>query len=492
MFRLEAKRVPGWPKLAWTARLQAGTDTVRLLHGPMVEVADDWAAEAVWAGDFPAGDFDRTEHVYGSGVRCRGDKLVFVGSGTGMDFLWWCRRGAVYHVANSLPILLACADLSLRDDYRLYREDIATVESVGMEDYVRSIPVVGGTVSRVGYADLRWDGRALTECAKPETAPPFPDFEAYRAFLVGTARALGANASDPRRTWPAAPLVSISSGYDSPAAAIVAREAGCSQAVTIRGSRSLWRGSDSGKPIADRLGMACREYKLRGSAFRDELAFWAATGRVAGFNFSLFDYPEPLCLFFTATYGDKVWDRLPHDLSVHLGDMDTLLGEFRIRKGMFHTCVPWWGLGRAQEVNRLGGTEEMRPWALGTEYDRPVARRLVEEAGVPRRAFGVRKRNTATNTQFLWPYSPEAQESFRRYLRERGAYAPGKWEVAIMRPFSTACSLLYQNTAKRLGVGKWYRPWRRYEARNLLFQWANHELRDEYLEALEAFDRPSS
>ncbi len=484
--QLVSELVPGWPKLAWLAELAPGRPAVRVYRGPRVEVADDWIAEAVWAGDFPEGDFDRTELVFGTGVRCRKREVVFVGSGTGMDFLWWNSRDGECRVSNSLPILLAGAGLSLCDDYAGYRDDIGTIESLGIREYVRSIPVVGGTVSRAGYADLRWDGRALAEVTKPVTAPPIGSFEAYHTFLIDTARALGVNASDPLRRERVVPLASISSGYDSPAAAVIAREAGCTRAVTIRGSRSLWRGSDSGKRVAERLGLACREYDLSPAGFRDEVAFWAATGRPAGLNFSVFDYPDPLCLFFTATSGDRIWDRPRHDMSVLAGDMDTLLGEFRIRKGMFHCCVPWWGAARAQEINRLGGTEEMRPWALGTGYDRPIARRILEEAGVPRRAFGMRKRSTATNRRFLWPFGPQAQESLRRYLRQRRVPVPSKPEVAIVRPLSAASYLLFANLGYRLGIRTWYRPWLRYRSRDLLFQWANHELKREYETAMES------
>ena len=34
----------------------------------------------------------------------------------------------------------------------------------------------------------------------------------------------------------------------------------------------------------------------------------------------------------------------------------------------------------------------MRPWVLGNKYDKPIARRLVEEAGVERTLFGTKKR----------------------------------------------------------------------------------------------------
>jgi hypothetical protein len=46
-------------------------------------------------------------------------------------------------------------------------------------------------------------------------------------------------------------------------------------------------------------------------------------------------------------------------------------------------------------VIRISGMEEMLPFSLGTVYDRPICRRIVEEAGIPRSWFGSWKNATA-------------------------------------------------------------------------------------------------
>jgi hypothetical protein len=38
---------------------------------------------------------------------------------------------------------------------------------------------------------------------------------------------------------------------------------------------------------------------------------------------------------------------------------------------------------------------EMAPWSIGGEYDRPIPRRIVEEAGVERDSFGQSKKAVA-------------------------------------------------------------------------------------------------
>ena len=159
--RLEPAVVPAWPALAWAARFAQGSQTVTVQHGPMVEVAQDWIAEAVWDGDFGRGDFDLTNLVYGTGVRVRGDGVSVIGSGTGVDRLWFCQEGQFWYASNSLPCLMAVAGFELLDDYLGYADDLVTVDSKGIFSYTRTIPARPSAISVAYYQDLLWDGRSL-------------------------------------------------------------------------------------------------------------------------------------------------------------------------------------------------------------------------------------------------------------------------------------------------------------------------------------------
>jgi hypothetical protein len=50
-----------WPALAWIARCEVSSPVITVRHGPQVETMEDWLCEAVWDGEFEAGDFDRTD-----------------------------------------------------------------------------------------------------------------------------------------------------------------------------------------------------------------------------------------------------------------------------------------------------------------------------------------------------------------------------------------------------------------------------------------------
>jgi hypothetical protein len=56
----------------------------------------------------------------------------------------------------------------------------------------------------------------------------------------------------------------------------------------------------------------------------------------------------------------------------------------------------------------------MRPWSIGGTYDRPIARRLGEEAGVPRDAFGQTK--FATVVEVMPPYLPHGDGLKREFF----------------------------------------------------------------------------
>lgn len=472
--RLLPNAVSGWPRLAWCAQASSGEPVVVLHHGALVEVRDGWGVEGVWDRPFAEGDFDRTSLFFGSGVRCRGDDVQFVSSGSLSDRLWFYEEDGELWVSNSLPVLLASAELSLRDDFPFYARDTANAVERFRSPSPAFVPTSRQDLGLIYYHNLRFDGRRLRAVAKPVDAPPFTRFEAYRAFLSRAARRIGRNAADGARAQPIVPLTTISSGYDSPAASVIAREAGCSKAVTIRAARSVVPRPDSGLAIADHLGIECSVHDRHGREHPWELAFWAAVGSLQDSNLAVFAYPEPLCLLFTGVFGGRIWNTEGPDY--HLGADTNGLGfcEFRLIQGVIHCPVPFWGWMRAAELFELGISDEMEPWRTWNGYDRPIPRRMVEEAGAPRDAFAVRKSATSFSESFLWPYAPELSRDYADYVRaRRGARPP----VPLLRLANWLDQNLLLPIEKRL-----HQPIpilsRLRGSSGLTFQWSNHRLRD--------------
>ena len=483
--KLTYRKIPKWPKLAWVAVFANGSNNIDIYHGPMVETRDDWCAEAVWAGEFADGDFDRTDLVFGSGVRCRSNQVLFVSSGSILDRLCYCQIDGVWHVSNSLPALLAVTDISLCEDYD-YFKDFFTICS-GLKHYQRTLPAEPAGLNLVYFNNLMYDGKSLIEVEKPNAAPRLTGFHDYHAFLVAAAERLASNMDAKARINRIIPLSSISSGYDSAVVAVISKYAGCDRAVTIRNSNSLWRGSDSGEVIARYLNLSCESYNRTATYYPFEESIWAVVGRPGVLNWTLFEYPEPLCVFFTGCHGDKVWE-LSRDelqdpfvipsLSFHG------IGEFRLLKGIFHCPVPYWGMRNVQEIRKISFFQKMEPWTIHNNYDRPIARRIIEKAGVPRGTFALRKKNISHEASFLWPYSSDARVSFERYLRKRGLYVPPPWLLWLIRHAARIDNLFYLNITQKLGMKRSRRPWDGISNPSLLFHWANSELKKVYEDGL--------
>jgi hypothetical protein len=223
---------------------------------------------------------------------------------------------------------------------------------------------------------------------------------------------LYSNANSPLRQVHYEPLATVSRGYDSPACAILAREIGCTEAVTfVKGRQEhAWAVSDNddkGTAIAALLNLDVSEYSredyLYAAGFPE--AEFLATGN-GGDDIVMSVIGERLYgkLFFTGFRGDTVWD-----LSVKVTEESQYfktkdpsgasLGEFRLRIGFIHVPVPALTFTRHADLYQIGMSDEMRPWRLGNNYDRPIPRRLIESKGVVREMFGQEKRAI---TQPFW------------------------------------------------------------------------------------------
>jgi hypothetical protein len=68
------------------------------------------------------------------------------------------------------------------------------------------------------------------------------------------------------------------------------------------------------------------------------------------------------------------------------------LQEFRLRVGFVHLPPAFYGWRHHHDLIKISRSPELSRWSLGTSYDRPIPRRLVEQGGVPRELLGMKKR----------------------------------------------------------------------------------------------------
>lgn len=478
--RMSCLLVPGWKKLAWVAVSIKGSGTLTVHHGPLVEVQPDWCFEGVWGGSFDAGDFDRTDVVAGSGVRQRGDRVIFVSPGNTVDRLWHVDHRGTLYVSNSLPALLATAELDLVPEYD-YARDLATVTQ-GLHKYVRAFPLSeGATLQLTYFENLSYDGQTIERLPKPNATPELSCFDDYWTYMQATSASIGGNCAASQRQHRIASVVSISRGYDSPTVAVLAKLAGCQQAVTIVTSNSPTRRSDSGAEIAALLDLPCREYTRKLKHDSAEIDIRAGMGLPDDMNMTMFEHDAPLTLLFTGFHGDKVWDRHWHQLT-HLerGDHSgSHFTEYRLRQGIIDCPVPFWGIQNIEQILTISTREEMQSWTLGNNYDRPIPRRIVESAGVPRASFG-RKKAATTTLKLFRPVDPKLEADFGNFLAARKeGYVP-RWREGLSKILDVAYLFLARVPGlRRVKCYEWINP----PPANLYFQWANAHLKDEYQSA---------
>jgi hypothetical protein len=409
--RLEFVPVPQWPILAWLACCRRNSDVVTVYHGAHVECTTDWFCEAVWAGPYDQGGFDETDIVAGSGARLRDDRIIFVSPGATVDRLQSLETEDGHWVSNSLACLLEATqtpiDAASGRYYWLFRTVVA-----GLKKYTRSFPTERGDVQLTYFDNLNWDGRRLTAAPKPGLGKDFSTFDRYAGFLRQSIHALAANGMSPLRGHRYDLLSTASSGYDSSTVTVLAREAGATQVLCFDQAR---RGlDDSGEPLARILRMTplIVERHAWMESTLPEPAFMAADAH-GGDVF--FRGAEPLLknkILLTGYHGDKIWDTHTTKVSPDIvrGDQSGLsLTEYRLTIGMLHAPVSFWGVRQIADVCAISHSPEMRPWDVGTDYNRPICRRIVESAGVPRELFGQEKKATwvimIRMKQFLSPAS---------------------------------------------------------------------------------------
>jgi hypothetical protein len=488
--RLICKRVPGWPKLAWVAVTKLGSDAVSVLHGPCVETNPDWCVEAVWAGDFSEGDFDRTDVIIGTGIRIRGDNILFASSGDTLNRLHHFQDGEMLYVSNSLSALLAVADLALLPDYD-YASAMRSINN-GLLSYVREVPSTRGAIHLTYLNNLIVADSKMAEAAKPSLAPDFTDFATYRDYLFASARSVGENARAPGRQHKIRLLATVSSGYDSTATAVLAREAGAREAVTIGQGRRMpghvFDLNDSGAAAARQLGMTCEVYSRALKNYPFEDALWASTGNVGDINMTIFDYRQELCLVFSGFLGDVLWDKESHQIEPlrRTGGAGGRFGECRLELGVFNCSPAYWGCRNESQVHALSKREEMLPWTLGTDYDRPIPRRIAEEAGVPRDSFGTRKRLSSFARRYGRPLSAGLRGDFAKFMERRGDRAVSGFLEGISLVLRGLDSVVLSKlpAAVRFSCAEWIAL----PSPSTFFVWANERRKDRYLAALQQAD----
>lgn len=429
------------PKLAWIAHVDLQLQQTLVRHGPWVEVGAMGFIEGVWDGAFDGLDFDRSACVFGSGAVTRGDSIVFVSSASTTDYLyWWSREDAAsVVVANSLPLLLTSLNDELDPQIQLYDQINNSILS-GFKNYASQIPTCRGSVNRL----IHWNlvvGSGQVKLEDKPLPPPFAAFRDYATYLAQACARLADNARDPRRVRPMAIFSTQSRGYDSTAANAVAKESGIDLVFTV--TKSKGKGyfadddqhhelNDDGSEICQILGVPCIPIERRALEHNSalEYLFYACMHDTGDFNLlQIGEYVTQPTVLMTGClgelwYGENYYAEHPGLINPELmrGDLSNHgLTEVRLQAGYVQLAFPFIGARRRSDIFRITQSPEMAPWRLHTDYDRPIPRRLAEEAGVPRAQFGqVKMASLLEYPAPIIPVDPALRKAYLEFLVDQG------------------------------------------------------------------------
>lgn len=407
------------PRLAWCAHLRRGHDVVEVRHGPWVETAADWFVDGAWSGPFGGAGMVEATCFVGTGARVEGRRVVFCSPTSLADRIHSVRIGDDLYLSNSIAFLLCVTGDEPDPFYPYYAADrMRHLQRSLRHPDKRLRTRQGRTILVHEFCNVAVDdGLALRRLERPAHPPPV-DYADLVAQLQGDLGPVVANAADPsRRHRRYRPVASISRGYESPALAALLRRHGAREALTFCDNPE-----DDGTPAGERLG-----YRVTGY---ERLGFQRLPGAVEA-EFLVtpgIDFPMAVCesqlvgaLFVTGRdHGSYFLTGASGPPDLGLPSPGAVGGnqmtEFRLRVGFLH-LVPLYGLVWTEAIHAISVSPAMKPWSIGG-YDKPIPRRIVEEAGVPREWFGQAKHASARHwMRTLGEMSPDGAADFMAHRR---------------------------------------------------------------------------
>ncbi len=465
MLKIKYHLLQEWPPLAWAAYCLRSAAVITVYHGLRVEVSDNWFCEAVWDGEYHAGDFDKTDLIFGSGGRVRDEAITFVSAGSTLDRLHALPTQDGVWVSNSLAGLLAINNAQLDPSDSRYFQLLGSIAK-GFKNYERELPTSAGNVQFMYFNNFKWDGNTLTEVAKPDAQRDFGSFAKYHDFLSSSLGRIATNMSAASRVHPYQLLGTLSSGYDSATNTVLAHKIGLQEVISFSNARS--GDADDGKEIAEKLGIKLTLIPRSSwqSVPMAEAPFISSDAKGEDIYFKAAEDHLPGKVLLTGFHGDKVWGKSDRDLdpTIIRSDRSGLsLTEYRLWAGFIHLPLPFMGVRQLKEINAITNSAEMKPWDVPGNYSRPICRRIVEEAGIPRHQFGMSKK--AASVLFKrrgQTLTPAAHKAYHTWLRThsplwatKGKPLPTKPSIFLDR-FYKPFSLL--KTGARLAARRAPRP----------------------------------
>lgn len=399
-----------FPKLAWQLRLSEEEHTVK--HGAGVETKDGSIFEGVWNGDFEAFDFDQSDYVFGSGLKT-GRTITITPPSHMFEcvFLFYNHATKELIASNSMACGLSALPEAIHAQWLSTLSEVITARNNA--ETARGLFSYKTKIVEIGDWEMHWlySHNFTLEPKNPVSIDvksnlfQLSNFEEYRETLIGVMKGVLDNGRSAKRKKKLSPATCISTGYDSTAVTALGKQIGINNAFTL--DINVNGISDCGVDVAEELNTNCRVFSHPAGQKLDSLKMaydekLLVTARefigTVGFGddilYAAFEEFLPNTMMFDGKAGDSVWDKdsvsgpglpitAPYSKS---------LNEFRLRVGFAHIPAPAIAAEFPEILARINRQDDMKPYSIGGDYDRPLPRRFAEEAGAHRNSFGQKKR----------------------------------------------------------------------------------------------------
>lgn len=390
------------PPLSWLAVLEEGSSLVRVIVGNAVETFDDFFVSGVWDGDFEQGDFENCDFACCTGARISAgsEQVVFLTPHHLNACIFSVRQNSSLILSNSASFTLAYSGEKLDPNYFEYDKDMCCellAERNMKPPYHSSIPLLKKSRLNIySFCKIFIDKSLNVKLERRSSKFHFSNYSDYRRAISLTLEKLSLNVKSEKRKCEYGMMATISRGYDAPTCATLVREIGCDEVFTF--NRPAKYKNDCGTELAQILGYKTI-YECDGDLVKSNTEYIEAADFASGDTGSMVTFEGHKDLFankllFCGFRGDEYWaiDHEPNDDMLCLTETSSENSyEVFLQSNTILIMIPCIGADHATQIFDISMSDEMKPWRLGVRYDRPICRRIVEEAGIGREMFGQKK-----------------------------------------------------------------------------------------------------
>jgi hypothetical protein len=433
-----------FPQLAWCAIVSKGNNMVDIKCGNSVETNDNFFVAGVWSGDFRTGNFAESNFICCSGAsvnKCKWGGVKFTTPSHMLDAVYAIRVDEKLYISNSIPFALAQSNLDLQPNYFDYERDLCS-SLFGFENQITTSPLAEGRTLEI----FRACSFEITEDLKivktnHQSNLSFKNYDEYAKAIRDVLSKIKANAQSSLRKHPYEMVTTISRGYDATAVSALAHEIGCDKALTFCKPASY--ADDNGAEIAKTIGYTeiletdANLYKSNTELIEAKCA--ANDANASSIVFAAYHKLFSNCLLFMGSRGDSIWgkghanvnDSLDFTNGNGFSQASHSFNEICFESNIIDIPVPLIAADHWSEIDAISSSKEMSEYSTGNDYDRPIPRRIVEEYGVARTAFGQKKQGAGISYHFdtlnriMNKMSPNSANDLQSY---RKTFKPSKWK----------------------------------------------------------------